>query len=202
MNFISADTIYTMFNLMQKDSFFDEVLSKYFPKKEIKEEFSQELYMYIFEHPDKMVSIWNQHYFRYYFINMIKNQVISSSSKWHKNFRRNNIINYTDAPLDTEDDTNPFIEIESIRKEKLDKKRITAINKALNHYETLNPWFKTNAVFFKEHFVEGLSFREISKKYHNTPISTIHYAIREAVILVRWHITKHHKHLKNESHEF
>lgn len=187
---------------MESDFFYSEVLSKFLPKKDIRDEFKQEIYLYLLEHPERILEVYNKQYFKYYFINLVKQQVLSSTSSWHKTFRRNDFINYTDAPLDMEDDTNVYAEIESLKKEKLNKKRITAINKALNHYEQLNPWFKTNSVFFKEHFIEGLSFREISKKYHNTPISTIHYAIREAVILVRWHITKHHKHLKNESNEF
>lgn len=192
--FLSADTIYTMFNMMQKDNFFNEVLCKYLPKKDIREEFNQELNVYLFENPDKMVGIWNQKYFKYYYINLVKNQIISSSSPWHKKFRKPNFELMEKMPEESEE-MECFAFEEYKLNSKIRKTKIKLINKAIKHYLEIDPAFKPNADFFKEHYINGLSIRAIGKKYFNTPHSVVHEYIQEAKIKIKFYIKKHHSNL-------
>jgi predicted DNA-binding protein YlxM (UPF0122 family) len=74
-------------------------------------------------------------------------------------------------------------------------RKITIINKALNHYQELDPYFKASADFFKAHYVDGLSIRTISKKFFDTPATTVHRHIKEVEILVKYYIKKHCSHL-------
>ncbi len=191
--FISAATIYVVFELMQKDFFYEEMLRKYFSKKDTREEFNQELMVFLFENPDKITDIWNKKYFKYYYLSVVKNQVMSSTSSWHKNFRKplNQLVD--SIPEQTEE-VNFFIEEELLEKEKLNKKKIICINKALNHFEALDPWFKTNSVFFKEYYIKNLNIRDISKKYKASS-STVHRQIHEAKHMVRWWIKKYNNNL-------
>jgi len=194
MAFISAATIQQMFHLCQSDCIYDEALRKYFPKKDIRDEFSQEIWLHIFEHPDKMLEVYNKRYFRYYFLNIVRNQVMSSSSSWHKKFRKPNFELVEKLPEQTEE-MECFIDEELERDIKIRKTKIKLINKAIKHYMDLDPAFKPNADFFKEHYINGLSIRAIGKKYFDTPHSVVHEYIQEARIKIKFYITKYHSNL-------
>ena len=86
--FISADTANRVYELACKDFIYKEVLRKYFPNKSVRQEFENEAWLYLLEHPEKTVEVWNQKWFHYYFIALVKNQVLSNSSNWHLNFRK------------------------------------------------------------------------------------------------------------------
>lgn len=189
--FISASSISDVINTIQKEFIYKEVLGKYFPKKEIREEFFQELALYLCENKEKVVDIYNKKYFQYYFITICKNQVKSSSSSWHLNFRKKPYLLIESLP-EQQGEISPLFEDSPETIEKDRQHKLNIIDKALSHYQSLDPKFKLQADLFKAHYKDGLSIRQISKKFFNMPPTTIHDNITQTKVMIKWFAKKHY----------
>jgi DNA-directed RNA polymerase specialized sigma24 family protein len=175
-----------------KDFIYEEVLRKYFPKKEIRSEFEQEIWLYLLENPDKTLEVYNAKYFKYYFISIVKRQVISNSSNWHVNFRKPN-MDITDTILEQGEEYNP-LETEEQQIKLLDKEtKLQLVEDALNHFQQRDKEFKVSADFFRCHYYEGMSIRQISKKFFNTPPTTVFENIHKASTLIKHYYRKYKK---------
>lgn len=192
--FISASCVNDIIMIMEKEFLYEEVFRKFFPKKEIRDEFKQETYLYILEHPERIIQVYNEKWFKYYFISMVKKQVQSNSSSWHLNFRKHSMDLNNEMKEMAEEDNFFAFEEEKLN-EKIKKTKVKLINEALNHYTKLDPMFKPSADFFKEHYVKGMTIRAIGEKYYNTPPTSVYERIREAKEKVRYYIRKHKSHL-------
>ena len=193
--FITADTVHLIFNLIQKEYIYEEVLRKYFPKKDIRDEFYNEMWLYFFEHPDRIVEVWNKKQFKYYYIGLIKNQVLSNSSSWHLNFRKPQQSLMEHLPEDTEE-YNYFQEEEEQEEKEKKKFKLRVIEEALQHFQKLDPKFKPSADIFRLYYYENMSIREIGKKFFDSPPTTIFEHLKEAEVLVKHYKNKYHKHFK------
>ena len=92
-------------------------------------------------------------YFKYYFINSVKNQVHSNTSPFHKNIRIKDydyLQDYTDLPNDDD------IQEKILFEERLDK--VNEIYKL-----TSKSWFEDR--MWEEYFVNGKTYRQIEKEY-------------------------------------
>ena len=193
---MSAATIQQVYDLMQKDFVYKEVLYKYFPKKDIRDEFNQELILYIFEHPERIIEVWNSKSFKYYYIGLVKNQVLSNDSNWHNKFRKPQQQLIDELPEQTEEPD--YFEEEEIQEQKEKKKiKLRIIEQAIAHFLKLNPKSKSSFDIFKLYYYENLSIREISKRFFNTPPTTIFDHLKEAEVLIKWYVEKYNKHIKN-----
>jgi RNA polymerase sigma factor (sigma-70 family) len=193
--FISASCINDIVNSIQKEYIYKEALLKYFPKKEIREEFFQEAMLYILERPEHMIEIYNAKYFKYWFLNMVKNQVISNNSDWHRNFRKP-LTQLTDNLPEETEEPNHFEQEEIEYEHKKKKFKLKLINQALDHYMNLDPTFKADGLIFHMYYIDGLTMRQISDKMFDTPLTTIYRSIQSTEHMVRWYIKKHHPNIK------
>lgn len=191
MVFLTADTANKVYELASKDFIFEEVLRKYFPNKKIREEFTNEIWLYLLEHPDRTVQVWNQRYFKYYFIGMVKNQVLSNSSSWHLNFRKTQ-YQLPEIMPEQSCDYDAFKKEENQIDQMVKLKKIELINNAISHYLKINPHFKPSADIFILYYFEGLSIRQISESFFSTPPTTIWEHLKEAEVLVKFYIRKYH----------
>jgi RNA polymerase sigma factor (sigma-70 family) len=194
--FISASCINDIINSIQSEYIYKEALIKYFPKKEIRDEFSQEAYLYILERPEHMIDIFNKRYFKYWFLNMVKNQVMSNSSSWHLNFRKPQQQLMENPPEETEE-YNYFQEEDDKEEKEKKQLKLRIVEQAIAHFQKLDPKSKSSFDIFKLYYYEHLSIREISKRFFDTPSSTIWEHLKEAEVLIKHYINKYHKHIKN-----
>lgn len=192
--FISASCVNDIIMVMEKEFLYDEVFRKFFPNKDTRDEFKQETYLYILEHPERVVQVYNEKWFRYWFIAMVKQQVQSNSSSWHINFRKP-LMNLSNEVRETGEEEDFFAFENELRNEKIKKTKIKLINEALNHYIKIDPMFKPSADFFKEHYVKGMTIRAIGEKYYNTPPTSVYARIREAKEKIKYYIKKHKSHI-------
>lgn len=143
-----------LIEITTKGSIYDEIMNNLLsPRFELKPELISELSISFLENKDKIEKVYEMGYFKYYFINSVKNQVHSNTSPFHKNIRIQDydyIQDYTDIPND--DDIQEKIQFE----ERLD--RVNEIYKL-----TSKSWFEDR--MWEEYFVNGKTYRQIEKEY-------------------------------------
>lgn len=187
---VTADTVHKIFELTQKDLIYEEVLRKFFPRKDIRDEFKSELWLYFFEHPEPVIKAFNQKYFRYYFVSIVKNQAISNSKNWFSSYSPHKPILMETLPEESEE-INPF-EIEDMLYEKEVKiKKVKAVEDAIAHYLRLEPRLKPEFDVFKMYYFEHMTMREISKHMFNIPLSDVYLYIRSAEERIKRYMFKH-----------
>lgn len=196
--FISAATANKVYELASKDFIYKEVLRKYFPNKSMRTEFEQEAWLYLLEHPDKTVEVWNKKFFHYYFIALVKNQVLSNSSNWHLNFRKYK-HELLDIMPEESIEENPFQEQDDKITKAVKEKKLEIIDAALNHFLRLDPYFKPSADVFRLHYYEGMSIRQISKQFYDEPTTSVWELIKNAEVLVKGYVRKYHSNIDWDS---
>lgn len=189
---ITADTVNTIFALTQKDFYYKEVLSKYFKRKAERQEFESELWLYLFENPLKTIEVFNNGFFKYWFIAIVKKQVVSNKSSWHYQFRKQNFLLY-DNPPEAGEEQNLYLQQEE-QKEFEDEKqnKIRVVKEALNFYYKHDPFFLKEGKIFEMYFFDNLSAREIAEKIKGINHKTVWEHINYATVLVKHYIKKHH----------
>ena len=192
--FITAGTANKVYELATKEFVYQEVLRKYFPNKKVRVEFEQEAWLYMLEHPEKIIDVWNKKFFIYYFISMVKNQVLSNSSSWHIKFRKTQYQLVEILPEESEEQ-NPFQNEEEQEKINIKLKKIQLVEEALQHFMRIEPRHKPSIDMFRLYYYENLSIRDISKKFFNTSITTCWEHVEEAKVLVKWYIKKYYPRL-------
>lgn len=194
---ITADTVHKVFELVHKEAFFEDVLRKYFPSKKTRTEFKNELWLYFFESPEKTIEAFNKNYFKYLYLSIIKNWVISTSSTWHKKFRKNEHSLMEHIP-EVEDETD--LEIGDQRRldpQTAKELKLRLINDALDYYLKLDPTLIADITWFKYHYMEKLSFDSIAERLNkgkpkklNTCKKTVGNRIKYVEVLVKYYIRK------------
>ena len=185
---ITADTLTKMFSLIQKDSFFEEPLHKYFFNKDDRNEFRQFLHLAICENP-KSLSFWNAGIFKWIYLTMIKNNVCSSSSPYHYKYRNIKYSLYDDIPgfqledLDLIDDEIDLIEIQQIKQQKIDK-----IKSIIQEQTKKNPILTRDFQLFNKYYIEKKTYREISLET-KIPLMSVHIYVKNAKELIQSQIT-------------
>lgn len=143
-----------LIEITTKGSIYDEIMNNLLsPRFELKPELISEISLSFLENKDKIEKVYEMGYFKYYFINTIKNQVHSNTSPFHKNIRIKDydfIQDYIDIPND--DDIQEKIQFE----ERLDK-----VNQI--YRDTSKSWFEDR--MWEEYFVNGKTYRQIEKEY-------------------------------------
>ena len=143
-----------LIEITTKGSIYDEIMNNLLsPRFELKPELISEISLSFLENKEKIEKVYEMGYFKYYFINTIKNQVHSNTSPFHKNIRIKDydyIQDCVDIPSD--DDIQDKIQFE----ERLDK--VNQIYKITN-----KSWFEDR--MWEEYFVNGKTYRQIEKEY-------------------------------------
>lgn len=151
---ISATTINEVFALFLTGATASEMFFKHLSCKDERNELKQFVYLILLERPQKTIDAWNAGYFYFYLSRIITNQLKSSSSPWHNQYRKNKCENIDEMELDIEleefeiDMPNLRIEIASIISAELKK----------------NPHLLKEFIHFQMRFVDGMTYVAIAKK--------------------------------------
>lgn len=137
-----------------KGSIYDEIVDNIlYPKLDQKGELLSEISLYYLENKEKIERVYEEGYFKYYFINTVKNQVRSKTSSFHKNIRITNDIDISDIS-DIIDDSD--IENKIIFEEKWDVVCNLKNNSGLT-------WFESQML--REYYDNNKTYRKIEEEY-------------------------------------
>ncbi len=153
---------------------FAAIISSYFKKKDERDEFRQFIILEITKVPEQlMFSLYDNDELKFYFASIVKNQVCSSTSPWHKQ-RYSSEIYSEDYSFDIPD------EDEITTSSSYQKKR--QVNKAINYLQGKNPKLMEDFDHFKWYYFDNKSYRQIEKmlRENGTPINR--HTIRTKVI--------------------
>lgn len=143
-----------LIEITTKGSIYDEIMNNLLsPRLNLKPELISEISLSFLENREKIEKVYEMGYFKYYFINTIRNQVHSNTSPFHKNIRIKD-YDYIQDYVDISDDTD--IQDKILFEERLDK-----INKI--YKTTSKTWFEDR--MWEEYFVNGKTYRQIEKEY-------------------------------------
>lgn len=150
--------------ITNKGSIYDEIIDNIItPRFDLKPELISEIAISFLENKIKIEEVYRLGYFKYYFINTVRNQIHSNTSSFHKNIRiKDNeyFENYTYI----EDDTTIEDKIEFENK--------------LNRFEvaykkTKKSWFEYQV--FEEYFMKDKTYRKIEEEYGLDHVSVFHH---------------------------
>lgn len=143
-----------LIEITTKGSIYDEIMNNILsPRFDLKPELISELAISFLENKDKIEKVYEMGYFRYYFINSVRNQIHSNTSPFHKNNRIKDydyIQDYTNIPND--DDIQEKINFEE---------RLDLVNNLYKN--TSKNWFEDR--MWEEYYVNGKTYRQIEKEY-------------------------------------
>lgn len=143
-----------LIEITTKGSIYDEIINNLLsPRLNLKPELISEISLSFLENREKIEKVYEMGYFKYYFINTVRNQVHSNTSPFHKNIRIKD-YDYIQDYVDISDDTD--IQDKILFEERLDK-----INKI--YKTTSKTWFEDR--MWEEYFVNGKTYRQIEKEY-------------------------------------
>lgn len=143
-----------LIEITTKGSIYDEIINNLLsPRLNLKPELISEISLSFLENREKIEKVYEMGYFKYYFINTIRNQVHSNTSPFHKNIRIKD-YDYIQDYVDISDDTD--IQDKILFEERLDK-----INKI--YKTTSKTWFEDR--MWEEYYVNGKTYRQIEKEY-------------------------------------
>lgn len=168
MMIITADTVNKIIELMNKDSEFENILHKYFSNIEWRNEFRQEMFLYLLEmNKPKLINCWNKGQFKWFYCGIVKNAVCSNTSDWYRKNRKWNI--------ELLDESKDFFEIDefldftttedeySIRRNFIDSK-VDLIYSVIQQQIDKNPHLIRDFNLFKMQFVQNITPKEIAEK--------------------------------------
>ena len=136
------------------NSIYDEIINNLIqPRFDLKPELISEISISFLENRVKVEEAYEKGYFKYYFINTVKNQIHSNTSSFHKNIRIQD-NEYFENYEYIEDDTTIDDKIEF-------EERLNLINKM--YKETKKTWFE--ATLWDEYFIKNKTYREIGNEY-------------------------------------
>jgi len=162
INKFIAATAHTVTTILQeickKGSEFDQIIDNIIaPNYKHKPGLISELALSFYSNEESITNAIRNNYFKYFFIRIIKNQVHSSTSPFHKNCRMT-IVDHLKASdsnllneIDDDADINKKLEIEE---------KIDVVEEALN--KTNVTYFE--AELFKLYFFKNYTYRQIEKE--------------------------------------
>lgn len=148
-----------------KNKWLEEILRKYFPSVEERNEFRQELWLIILQiKEERLIAMYNnpvRDELKGFVCGIISNQVKSSTSAWHNKHRKPMLdkVEWTYESNDKNDDSLNDIE----NKENYELK-LKYIDKKLIEIEKKDPRLFRDIAVFKMHFNDNLSYQKISNK--------------------------------------
>jgi hypothetical protein len=143
-----------LIEITTKGSVYDEIINNLLtPRVDLKPELISELSISFLENKKKIEEVYELGYFKYYFINAVKNQVHSNTSSFHKNIRIQDYEFYEEF-LDIKDDDD--LDMKILFEEKLD--RVNEVYKGVK-----KSWFEDK--MWEEYFINNKTYREIEREY-------------------------------------
>lgn len=162
-NATSKEQVYSW--IINHEYWLEEILMKYFPSVQERNEFRQELWLIILQfQEDKLLKWFNndtRDELKGIILGVINNQVCSNTSHWHKKFRRmqSTQCEYNNDVLFTQDDSDDIIQYKIDKESKLDY-----IDTKLDFLLNKNPRLLKDVTVFRMYYYDHLSFKKISDK--------------------------------------
>ena len=153
---LSAETAYSILQLIASaGTVYDEIIDNMItPNFHQKPELISEIAISFLSNQEKVEKALKGGYFNYYFINVVKNQVHSKTSPFHKNCRKSNAYAIPVDEIDIED------EQDDLEYKELNEVQNDILNEILEDITTT--WFDSE--IFRMYFEEGMTYREIEAK--------------------------------------
>jgi hypothetical protein len=143
-----------LIEITTRGSIYDEIINNLItPRFDLKPELISEISLSFLENKDKIEDIYIRGYFKYYFINTVKNQIHSNTSSFHKNIRIQDYQTYEDY-MEVEDDTDIDDKIEF-------EERLELIENIYKN--TKKTWFEDR--MWEEYYINDKTYREIEREY-------------------------------------
>ena len=181
-------------NEVANSKIYNEVLECYIPNDDDERaEFKQYLFDILCTKPNKVIEdLWHKKQFMYWYVGIIRNSIISSTSPWHRKHRSNEYKTTNHIPEEVEE-----VKFEFIVKEEEDEKQIKLgmVDDAIAYHLAKNPKLKTEFDLFRMHFKNNLSYREISKMTH-IPLTACYQYVQTALVLVKKYVTNKQQKIK------
>jgi hypothetical protein len=157
----------------------DEIIENIiYPNTHLKPELISEIALSYLENKEKIEKTWDDGYFKYYFINTVRNQVRSNTSSFHKNIRISDNVTFDDGfELSGE-------EGDEIERKVMTEIRLGTIKHILNHLPI--SWFEHQ--MFIEYYMNNRTYRNIEEEY-----SLDHVLVWKTVKKVREMVIQHIK---------
>jgi hypothetical protein len=136
------------------NTIYDEIINNLIaPRYDLKPELISEIAISFLENREKIDEVYKQGYFKYYFINTVKNQIHSNTSTFHKNVRIKD-YEYIDEITLLEDYSD--IDHKIVFEEKLE-----LIQKIYGKIK--KNWFQ--ATIWEEYFINNKTYRQIEQDW-------------------------------------
>lgn len=149
--------------------FYEDVLKKYLSNKEERNEFRQELWLILLEMPkEKLIDYYDRKCLQYIYIGIINNQIKSSTSPWHRNFRVTKELSLC-VPNQNGDSSNNDLDIadhsdfeQVVADKTLFENKLTQIETILWELQHDDPHLKRDIDLFRIYYLQRLPFRKIA----------------------------------------
>jgi hypothetical protein len=143
-----------LIEIARKGSIYDEIIDNIItPRFDLKPELISEIAISFLENRVKVEEAYEKNYFKYYFINTVRNQIHSNTSSFHKNIRiQDNEYFESYGYLEDETTIDDKIEFEE---------RLDIVNDMYKN--TKKSWFE--ATLWDEYFIKNKTYREIGNEY-------------------------------------
>lgn len=179
---MTAATRDQVFSFVLKDRIYEDILRKFLSDKKERDEFRQHLWLQICLIPEKKIILsWNQKWFQYLYVSIIKNQIQSSDSSWHLKYRKMIAID-SSTEIENINDENEI----DLKEEK--EFKLKCIEEGLKNLES-NPNFFIQAELFKLYFQKNMTYRAIAKKT-KIPLISVHSYVQTAIVMIRGYVKK------------
>lgn len=167
------------------DNMYNNIISKFINKDQY-DEFKQFIFEQLLAIPDeKIIVLWSNNQFLYYFCGILQNQIKSKTSKWHKEYR-----SLKSFELNQTDGVQPYSTQIELNEEELEKNfKLKLIEQAIHHHIQRDPKLKTEFDLFNMYHKENMTFREIAK-LTRIPLTSVYQYIKNAEILIKNNITQ------------
>lgn len=211
--FITASTNSQVYDHILKDKFYEDMLKKFVKNKQDRQELKQYVWISICQmNEEKLIAIWNKRQFKYYYVNIVKNQVQSSDSYYHRLYRKFKKMDIGEEKKhekdiearqakfrETEDfvlfsDSEKNIEEQIIEQETKQENQIklNLIEKALIKMVKDEPLLFVQAELFKLYYKQNMTYREIEEKT-KIPRTSVFQYVNLAKFHIKQYINKQNK---------
>ena len=200
--FITASTNSQVYDHILKDKFYEDMLRKFVKNKQDRQELKQYVWISICQmNEEKLITIWNKRQFKYYYVNIVKNQVQSSDSYYHRLYRKfkkmdigQEKTDYQPQEFVNDDQLDGNIEDEIIAQEIKEENqlKLRLIDKALIQMVKDEPLLFVQAELFKLYYKQHMTYREIEEKT-KIPRTSVFQYVNLAKFHIKQYINKQNK---------
>jgi len=173
---------------------YTEVIDKYIPyDEEERNEFKQYLFDILCTKPYQVIEdLWHKKQFMYWYVGIIRNNIISSTSPWHRKHRTYDHKFTNLVPENIEEVKFDFL----LNEEETERqKKLQLVDDAIAYHLLKNPNLKTEFDLFNLHFKNNISYRDISKLSH-IPLTACYQYVQTALVLIKKYITNKQQKIK------